>query len=189
MMRSTWWEHVYYLSFMVMSWFNFLFCPGWLLNPQAVYGDAAAAALLLTAEQTGIASECEEKIYHFYFNFMICFFSFHLKFLHTNLVLVNVSAPRQNLETHFILLTQTAIEIRACEGKVKIWLIPVFHFFQLERSPITVTMISQSAHWTQYATIILTRQQIENRWQGRWDNVFHSVCKTCFSSLLIYFFN
>lgn len=134
-MRSTWWEHVYYLSFMVMSWFNFLFCPSWLLNPQAVYGDAAAAALLLTAEQTGIASEWWGKNLPFLFQFYYLFFSFHLKFLHTDLVLVNVSAPRQNLETHFILLTQTAIEIRACEGKVKIWLILVFHFFQLESSP------------------------------------------------------
>ena len=172
-----------------MSWFNFLFCPGWLLNPQAVYGDPQLLPCCWQQNRQGYPVNGEEKIYHFYFNFIICFFSFHLKFLHTNLVLVNVSAPRQNLETHFILLTQTAIEIRACEGKVKIWLIPVFHFFQLERSPITVTMISQSAHWTQYATIILTRQQIENRWQGKWDNVFHSVCKTCFSSLLIYFFN
>ena len=160
-----------------MSWFNFLFCPGWLLNPQAVYGDVTAAALLLTAEQTGIASECEEKIYHFNFNFMICFFLFTWNSYILTLYWLMSQPPDRIWKHHFILLTQTTIKIIACEGKVKIWLLPVFHFFNWGGPPITVTMISQSAHWTQYATIILTRQKIENRGQGRWDNVFHSICK------------
>jgi len=134
-MRSTWWEHVYiYLSWWCRD-LIFFFALVDYSTPRLYMEIRSCCSAADSRTDRDTQWMVRKKSTIFISTLLFVFFLFTWNSYILTLYWLMSQPPDRIWKHHFILLTQTAIDIIACEGKVKIWHLPIFHFFQLARSP------------------------------------------------------